>query len=83
MGWSDGGHRYKGKSGGGWIIKAWTREMQQPVIVAAGSTLFPDNNVDSYIAEANALTALMCKIDDLIQQNEKQKLQDFKQIEYI
>ena len=45
MGWSDGGHRFKGKSGGGWIIKAWFEEGPVPVVVAAGSEFYSDTDI--------------------------------------
>ena len=68
MGWSDGGHRFKGKSGGGWIIKAWFEEGPVPVVVAAGSEFYSDTDIDSYYAETLALTALMKKMDNLMRQ---------------
>ena len=68
MGRSDGGHRFKSKSGCGWIIKAWFEGGSFPVVVAAGSAFYSDTNIDSYSAEMLALTALMQKIDNLIRQ---------------
>ena len=35
MGWSDGGHRRKGISGGGLIIKIWEEGSMQPEVIAA------------------------------------------------
>ena len=68
MGWSDGGHRFKGKSGGGWIIKAWFEEGPVPVVVAAGSEFYSDTDIDSYYAETLALTAFMKDMYNLMRQ---------------
>ena len=66
MGWSDGGHRFPGKSGGGWVIKAWYLGNLQPIIIAAGACYYPDRREDSFTAESKAFRELVSNMEIII-----------------
>ena len=66
MGWSDGGHRYHGVSGGGWLIKAWNFGESQPRILVAKASFYDDATADSYVAEAKSLLELIKGIESRV-----------------
>jgi len=66
MGWSDGGFRYQGVAGGGWVVKAWQADELEPQILYAAASFYQDESVDSYMAETFAMNELIQSIKRLI-----------------
>ena len=53
--WSDGGHRGRGTSSAGVVIKAWHKAWEHPLVLVAAAKFIEDETVDSTKAEIEAL----------------------------